>query len=778
MSKYFAGSPGQPRARRASDAVAIGIGLLLLLWTVKIVGEPTSTANEWVLSLFEPLPSWFDEIWKIGYFFGLLMVIALLVAAIYKKRWDLLRDMTIAAVASVAIALFLAALVGDTFPTLMPEVTRPGDPDAAFPIVRVAVLMGVIMVAAPHLTRPVRLFGWTMVGIVAISGSGLGFGLPSDALGAIGLGLVAGGSTLLVFGSPRGYPDVSEIAAALSELHVEIDDLRLVPDQSWGVRTFTGTIQDGRTVDVLAYGRDAADTRVAGKAWRSVWYRDTDRTISFSRNEAVEHEALAMLMAAQNGVNAQEPLAVGIAGDDMALLARSADGQPLSAPSVDRLTAAWSEVAKLHKAGIAHGSLTIDSIAVDDDRVILGGFSNAAFNATETQRAVDVVSFLFETSVATDIDTAVEAARRVLHDDDLVTALAYLQVPALTTSQRKLVEKPKLVLKDLRQAVAEAAGVEPPAPAKIRRVRPADLVMPALSLIAAYALIGLLADIDFVAVWDVVRDATWALIIIGFFFGQIAFFFEASGMLFATGYPLPMKPLVVLQLAVKWIGLAIPSAAGRITMNTLFLRKYGVPPTIAVTQGAIDGLSGFVVEAMILVIAFIASDISLGINVDVDDVPWGVILLLLISIVVGVVLIVWRIARFREVVMPIVKDAWGSLAGVLTSPKRSFGLLGSNLSSRIILSIVLFLILQAIGEPLPLVTCLVVTVATNLLAGLVPIPGGIGVAEAVLTSFLVLAGLDQDSAFAAAVVFRIATFYIPAGEGFFATKWLEAGDYI
>ena len=59
-----------------------------------------------------------------------------------------------------------------------------------------------------------------------------------------------------------------------------------------------------------------------------------------------------------------------------------------------------------------------------------------------------------------------------------------------------------------------------------------------------------------------------------------------------------------------------------------------------------------------------------------------------------------------------------------------------------------------------------------------PIPGGIGVAEAVLTSFLVLAGLDQDSAFAAAIVFRMATFYIPAGEGFFATRWLEAGDYI
>jgi uncharacterized protein (TIRG00374 family) len=72
----------------------------------------------------------------------------------------------------------------------------------------------------------------------------------------------------------------------------------------------------------------------------------------------------------------------------------------------------------------------------------------------------------------------------------------------------------------------------------------------------------------------------------------------------------------------------------------------------------------------------------------------------------------------------------------------------------------------------------VVTVATNLLAGLVPIPGGIGVAEGVLTSMLVFAGLGADEAFAVAIVFRIATFYIPAGEGFFATQWLEKNGYL
>jgi uncharacterized membrane protein YbhN (UPF0104 family) len=247
-------------------------------------------------------------------------------------------------------------------------------------------------------------------------------------------------------------------------------------------------------------------------------------------------------------------------------------------------------------------------------------------------------------------------------------------------------------------------------------------------------------------------------------------------MLYATGYPLPLKPLVVLQLSVNWIGLAVPSAAGRVTMNTLFLRKFGVPTTIALTQGAIDGVAGFMVEAGILLVAFIASDLTL--DLDTDEINWQAILLIVAILIVGSVIAVLRVQRLRDMILPPLKDAWSNLRGVVKDPKRTLGLLGSNLAARIVLAITLWSILQAIGTPLPLVTCLVVTVATNLLAGLVPIPGGIGVAEAVLTSFLTIAGLGADEAFAAAVVFRIATFYLPAAGGFFAMKWLETNEYL
>ena len=167
-----------------------------------------------------------------------------------------------------------------------------------------------------------------------------------------------------------------------------------------------------------------------------------------------------------------------------------------------------------------------------------------------------------------------------------------------------------------------------------------------------------------------------------------------------------------------------------------------------------------------------------GLDLDVEDFPWALILIICVLLIVGAVIAVWRIRRLRELVMPVLIEAWKLLWGVASDPKRAFGLFGANLGSRLILAIVLWFILQAIGTPLPLLTCLTVTIATNLLAGLVPIPGGIGVAEAAMTSFLVLVGLPSEVAFAAAVAFRVATFYIPAGEGFFATRWLETNGYL
>ena len=58
--------------------------------------------------------------------------------------------------------------------------------------------------------------------------------------------------------------------------------------------------------------------------------------------------------------------------------------------------------------------------------------------------------------------------------------------------------------------------------------------------------------------------------------------------------------MYALQLAISYVNLAIPTAAARIAVNVRFFQRQGVPPGAAVATGALDGVSGFIVQAILL----------------------------------------------------------------------------------------------------------------------------------------------------------------------------------
>ena len=300
--------------------------------------------------------------------------------------------------------------------------------------------------------------------------------------------------------------------------------------------------------------------------------------------------------------------------------------------------------------------------------------------------------------------------------------------------------------------------------------------MTGLTLFAAYFLISQLSGIAWSDVWAIVESATWPLIIGAFIVGQFVYFPEATAMLAAVGYPIPLRPSVILQSAIKFISLAVPSSAGRIGMTAAFLRKYGVSFTASLVQGSIDTISGLIVEVLILLMAFLFGDLNFGFTE--GDPEWLPLILILIVVGIIVVAAVRRVERLRNWVMPIVGEAWGALGGVIKDPKRTLALLASNFGSRFVLAIAMWLILQSMGVSLNIFSVLAATVLTGLLGGVIPVPGGIGVSEAVLTASLVIFGVDETTAFAAAVVYRVVTFYIPSGAGWFSMQWLDKNGYI
>ncbi|MFQ5968096.1 MAG: lysylphosphatidylglycerol synthase domain-containing protein [Acidimicrobiia bacterium] len=780
-TRWFVTTFDSPRIRRPADVITVVAGALLILLGI-LGANKVSGLEDSVTSLLSSLPNWSRSLFKLAYAIGALYALLLVAIALLNRRarQAVLRDLLAVLVLAALMAVLLARWVEGEWPNLFPEFSST-DPITQFPVFRVVMVTAILATAAPHLIRPLRRLGWAVIALVTISGIGLGYGYTSDAMGANGLGLAAAGTVLLVFGSPRGYPDKEEIAAALRGLGVATNGLRIAPNQDWGARLLLADGPDGQPLAIKAYGRDATDSQLFAKLWRSIWFRDTGPALSYSRLHGVEHEALITLLAARQGVSTAQLIAAGEPGEDVALLVVAQPGRPifdLGAEGIsDRaLASVWADVAKLHEASMAHGRLSASNVHLNRDEHVLTDFSAGSFGAPDIRIQSDVAELLFSLATVVGIERATRSALIGLGQDKLTAALPYLQLPSVSTRSRNAADDPKQLITDLQQEAGRLTNTDLPEPAQVRRVSTRQIVMTVLTLVAAYALISMLAGLDWVAVWNEIQDARWGWVVVALIVGQAAFVFEATAMMAAVGDPLPFRPVLVLQLASKYIGLAIPGVAGRVATNTAFLRKFGVSPAIAVTQGALDSLSGFIVEAAILVLVLLFGELTIG--VDSGDQDWGLVMAIVLLVIIGGVLLVWRVQKFHDRVVPVLKQVGGALRSLFESPRRAFRLLGSNVASRLILAITLSLILIALDSPIGVATALVVVVATNLLAGLAPVPGGIGVAEAVLTAGLVAVGVDDNTAFAAAVVYRIITFYLPSVAGWYAVKWEEARGYL
>jgi uncharacterized protein (TIRG00374 family) len=736
------------------------------------------------VELVQSSPGWVMALLGIAYVSSLVYFVVVLLALVFggRERRTALRDLLIASGAAVVLVVAVSFLVNGEWPYVLPEIDLE-NPTPRFPVTRVAMVTAALVVVAPHLARPLRLVGWLAVLVTGLASVGLSYGTPSHIFGSFGIGLLCAGGWLLLAGSPTGIPSIGVVAAALGALGTPVRSLELGSYQTWGVARFSGVDEADRELDVKVYGRDAVDTQLAAKLWHTLWYRESSRTISYSRLQAVEHEALVTLLASKHGARVPELATVGSATSELALVAFRVSGQRLDLESSvelsdDHLVRIWSEVALLHGRPISHGGLHIGAVRVDGEGPMITDFALGSLAPDEGDRSADVVELLYSLATLVGEETAVRAALEGLGRDSLVAALPYLQVAGVSPETRRRSKEPKKLVSSLSTQIVHLTGAEVPEPVKLRRVSLRNVIMAGLLFLVASALIPLFTSVDYAEIWEVLQSANPTMIVLAFIVGHLQFFPSATSTMFAVAATLPFWPLLILQTASQFISLAIPSSAGRVAMNAAFLHNFGIPVATAVAQGAIDGFSGFLVQAAILVIVLLTGDIDLGLEIDTSDVPWLLIIGIAALVVMGVVITVLRVRALRDRIVPVVRQGWGALLVVLKDPTRAVGLLGSNFVYWNILGLTLWLLLDAVGAGQSYGSALFVAAGTSLFAGFMPVPGGVGVAEATMTALLVTLGVDESAAFAVTAVYRLITFYLPALEGFFGSRWLERHDYI
>ena len=770
------------RGRRTANVVWLCFGVLLVFVT-SIGSRQIDWLVDSIASLIALMPSWLETTFAVIYAIGFVYAVVIVVAAVMARdvHGDLLRDVLLAIGAAAGLVFLSAWLVDGSFPIIGPEVW-PGD-EPVFPVARIAIVTAILGVAGPYLVLPLRRLTWFVIVGLFITAVALGYGLPADALGGLAIGLIAANGILLIFGSARGFPPKADVYDAMAEMGVPLSELEVSEFQAWGARRFEGVTSAGQPVTIRVYGRDAGDAQIVSRWWRSIWYRDSGPKLTSSRLHLVEHEALMTIGALRAGVPAQDVSAVGEPNEKTAIIAVTAEGRPMMTMEPadvtdETLTALWRSVGLLHHNGMAHGRLNPRAFRIEDGTAKFEEFRAASTSAPDTRKRGDIAELLATTSVRFGTDRAVRVARGGLGDDTLADALPYVQRSALSSEGRAEVPQSKSFFADLREEVATQTGVEAPKPAQLTRLSWRSLLTFGLTLLAGYALIGMLADIDFVAVWEELQDADWAWILLGLIAATSTLWSDALSWMSAVSAPLPLKPTVQLESSIKFIQLAIGGAAGRMATNVAYLRKFGVNATDAVTQGGVDSLAGFIIQITILVLAIVFGNVDLLPEDLSFDVDWLLVLGLVVFAVVISALMLRFVPAIRERVLPPARQMWDGLRSLATDPSRLIGLFGWNLASQLLFGLALFLTALAFGVFVPLLTMVVIYVAMALLSGLLPIPGGVGVSEAVLTAGLTSVGVDEATAFAIAVVFRVSSAYLPPVWGWFSLKWLQKNDYL
>jgi uncharacterized protein (TIRG00374 family) len=779
--RFFALPPQAPRGRRPTDITMLLLSALVFVVFALRADDHTNALGQAIITVVSALPAFLDPLWRIVHDLQVLWSLLLVVVAVFRRQWHLVLSTFVAVAMVLAVGTLTARWVNGEWPAF-PAGLFDIRVAVAFPAVGIAVWVACASVASAFLTRPYRFFGRTLIFGAALASVAVRSTTPSDTVGAVALGLLSAAAVHLLIGSPGGIPDARGVRRVLMSMGIDAEPSAI--DRHGGVVVARALASNGDDLDVKIYGRDAWDGQFLVKLWRFFWYRDSGSTLALSRLQQVEHEAFLTLLAERHGVPVDSVVAADttVIGDAVLVVRRPG---PLLAevdvvPDDRQLDAMWTALASLHFTRIAHGAVDAEHVRLTEHGAGLADLSSGFMASGRNEFFVDQAQLLVTTALVAGPDRAIAAARRGVGDEVLGEVVSFVQPAALTRHLRHHTSELDLEVDAFRKHVLTVLELEQRDLQKLRRISWSTVVTSAVLFIAGYMLVSQLTQVGLETVWEAMRDASIAILIGAFLVSSFGRFMGAVGLAGISPTPVPVGRLTVLQFAQTFVSLAMPSTAARVAINIRFFQRNGVEPTTAAAMGALDGFTGFLCQitllASILLLGIGSLDLQLSTDFDLSKVR-TMLIWLAAAFVVGILVIalvpklrVWVLDQFRKV--------RSFLVPFLKSPRRLAIAFGANFAAELVGALTLFTVLTAFGQHVNYLDVVLVSIFVALFAGLMPVPGGIGVSEAALTAGFIAIGVPESVAFAAALTCRMITFYLPPLIGAFAFRWLRREGFL
>jgi len=286
-------------------------------------------------------------------------------------------------------------------------------------------------------------------------------------------------------------------------------------------------------------------------------------------------------------------------------------------------------------------------------------------------------------------------------------------------------------------------------------------------------LVGILAARVFLPQMDMLADCLrtleqanpWLLIIAALFYftGIPVLAIQFTALSFKKLlFPLTLR----VQAATMFVNKLVPQGVGTITLNVFyFIKKKHTPSeaTAVVTMNAITSTTAYII---LIILALMYSDISIGGIFDKIHFDLNVSLLLIICLI-GIGITLLNVTGLKKRIT----DTWKALKQNLSTYKqRPKAILVSTVFNGIGTSLNILALItcaKAIGVDITFADALLAYTFGNFAATFVPTPGGLGSAEMGIYSGLLLTGLAAPEAMSVTLLYRFVSYWLPILPGYY-----------
>jgi glycosyltransferase 2 family protein len=213
-------------------------------------------------------------------------------------------------------------------------------------------------------------------------------------------------------------------------------------------------------------------------------------------------------------------------------------------------------------------------------------------------------------------------------------------------------------------------------------------------------------------------------------------------------------------IASAGVGKVIPGGVGNIGILALYLAKQRIPVKHAVATTLTNNLLGIFINTFALLVGLLVIDENLNDFINPNRLRF-IWLMFGLGFMAILLLVKLHPKIFASTFRPIIKR-------LTKQPGKLAISLIANGGITLINVFCLWLSARAIGAPISLVEALLGLSLGVALGSLVPTPGGVAVAETGISIVLVRFGLASEEALAAAIIYRLASYWQPILPGIFA----------